>query len=91
MEIIIIIAVVILITLGIYLIITKDRGWVEVYGGSQINLAEVQEKYSQLKQQGINCKLLVRGGPGRSSRATTAVILVKEEEVKNAYEIIERH
>ena len=68
-------------------ILIEAYKWVEIYGGSQVNLKDIQAKVYLLKQHGIDCKLSTKAG-SRLSRTITAAIKVKRGQEREAYRIL---
>ncbi|WP_350343027.1 hypothetical protein PRVXT_002304 [Proteinivorax tanatarense] len=77
--------------LGIGIYISDKVNWVDVYGGSQSNLYEVQSIYTFLKKNDVKCKLKIsnqRFHSGKNSQAVTGVIKVKRSDRDKAYKLI---
>ncbi|QGT99929.1 hypothetical protein SYNTR_1336 [Candidatus Syntrophocurvum alkaliphilum] len=75
----------------IIIVIQDKLGWVDVYGGSQSNLPEVNARYSYLKAKGVKCRLKTKTHPFsrmQLSQTTTAVIEVKKSHEAKARDLL---
>ncbi|UMZ74374.1 DUF3343 domain-containing protein [Natranaerofaba carboxydovora] len=75
----------------IYYFVFQKNKWVELYGGTNKNLGEVQARYSYLKDNGIRCRLKSNTPPPNryaTSNTTSVTLLVYKEDEDKALKLM---